>query len=97
MARIIDITDKLNFEENPRIKIKDVEIEVCSDAPTILAILQELSGATTTVNNVSKIYEIIFKKEDREKINSLKLNFGDFKKLIECAVDLVVENDKEGE
>ena len=26
MSKVIDITEKLNFEENPKLKIKDAEI-----------------------------------------------------------------------
>lgn len=32
MSKIIDITDKLNFEEKPIIKVKDVEIKANNDA-----------------------------------------------------------------
>ena len=28
MSKVIDITEKLNFEENPKIKIKDLELEI---------------------------------------------------------------------
>ena len=34
MARKVDITDKLTFEGNPSLLIKDKELEVNSDAPT---------------------------------------------------------------
>ena len=27
MSKVVDITDKLDFEENPKIKIKDAELE----------------------------------------------------------------------
>lgn len=87
--KVINITDKLNFEENPKIKIKDIELEVCSDAPKMLEVMQELTG-TTTVRNINKIYETIFSEKDRNKINELNLKFEDFTKLIECAVDLVI-------
>ena len=40
MSRVVDITDKLNFEENPKLKIKNTEIEINSDAPTMLKIMQ---------------------------------------------------------
>ena len=38
MSKIIDITDKLNFEEKPIIKVKDVEIKANNDAVTMLII-----------------------------------------------------------
>ena len=36
----IDITDRLNFEENNCLIIKGKEIEVNSDAPSMLKVLQ---------------------------------------------------------
>ena len=39
MSRIIDITEKLNFDEKPKIKIKDKTFEVNDSAVTMLKIL----------------------------------------------------------
>ena len=36
MAKVLDITEKLSFEGNPRLKIKGRELEVNADAPTML-------------------------------------------------------------
>ena len=30
MAKVVDITEKLSFDENPVLKIKDIEVEVKS-------------------------------------------------------------------
>ena len=34
--KIVDITEKLSFDENPVLKVKDVTVEVNSDAATVL-------------------------------------------------------------
>ena len=39
MAKIVNITDKLNYDANPRIQVRDKEIEVNSDAATMLKIM----------------------------------------------------------
>ena len=39
MAKKINITDKLNFESNPIIVIGDLEVEVKSDAETMLRMM----------------------------------------------------------
>ena len=39
MAKVVDITEKLSFDENPKIKIKGHEFEVNSDAKTMLEIM----------------------------------------------------------
>ena len=37
MARVVDITDKLTFDENPSLKIKGKLLEVNADAPTTVS------------------------------------------------------------
>lgn len=44
MAKIIDITDKLNFEQKPQIKIKDTVLTVNDEAVALLEILPKLNG-----------------------------------------------------
>ena len=39
MAKKIDITEKLSFEENPRLVVKGKELEVNADAATVLEIM----------------------------------------------------------
>ena len=96
MAKVIDITEKLNFDENPRIKIKSVEIEVNADASTVLKIMQ--SSGKPEKESIPEMYELLFSLEDRKKIDKLKLKFKDFTALIETAMDSVVgANDTVGE
>ena len=40
MAKVIDITEKLDFEGNPKIKVKEIEIEVNADAAYVPKKLQ---------------------------------------------------------
>lgn len=39
MARVLDITDRLTFDGNPSLKIRDKELEVNADAPTMLKVM----------------------------------------------------------
>ena len=39
MAKVIDITDRLSFEESPKLVIKGQEIGVNTDAPTMLKVM----------------------------------------------------------
>ena len=49
MSKVIDITEKLNFEENPKLKIKDAEIEVNTDATTVLTLMQTIGDEKGTL------------------------------------------------
>ena len=46
MARKVDITDKLCFEENPSLVIKGEVLEVNADAPTMLKVMGLMSADT---------------------------------------------------
>ena len=72
--KIVDITEKLNFDENPVLKVKNVTIEVNSDAATVLKIMGLFSKGTSA-KEVLAVYELIFNEKDRKKID--KLNQAD--------------------
>lgn len=44
MAKIVDISEKLSFDENPILKIGDLEVEVNSDAETMKECMTEIDG-----------------------------------------------------
>ncbi len=97
-AKIVDITEKLSFEENPKIKIKNIICEVNSDAPTMLKLLQHVgNGNNVTPNDLAKMYELIFQEDDRKKIDKLKLPIKDFNILVESAMALVMGESESGE
>lgn len=95
MGKLVDITEKLNFEENPKIKVKDTKIEVNADAETVLKIMGILSD-DTSVSSVMKMYELLFDEKERKKIEKLKLKFSDFQILVQTAINLVT-GEEQGE
>lgn len=99
MAKIIDITEKLDFDSNPKIKIKNKEYEVNADAETVLKIMGMFGeNGEMSPTAVVKMYELIFSEKDRKEIAKLKLKFKDFQKLVETAINLVTgEEEDEGE
>lgn len=95
MAKVVDITDKLDFDSNPFIKIKDKEFEVNADAETVLKIMGVLSTAKNmTPKEVIKMYELIFSQKTRKEIAGLNLQFNDFQKVVETAIDLIMDTDE---
>lgn len=96
MARVVDITDKLSFDENPKIRIKDEEFEVNADARTMLEIMGIFSGRDQAAAAV-EAYEKLYSEKDRKRIDRLKLPFKDFMKMIEESMDLIMGEDSQGE
>lgn len=88
MARVIDITDKLNFEEKPKIAIKGQEFEVDDSATNMLKVLPKLQG-DVTASTLNDIYELVFSKATRGKIDKLQLNLKDFSTVVLEAVKLI--------
>lgn len=98
MAKRTDITEKLNFNENPIIVIKNEKMEVNADAPTILKIMGIMGdGENISPQSIVQMYELLFSKKDRKKIDELHLNFADFQVLITSAIELVTGENTEGE
>lgn len=96
MAKVIDITEKLSFDENPRIRIKDHEFEVNGDAKTMLEIMADFSNKDQTEAALSA-YQRIFGEKDRKIIEGMKLPLKDLLETIKIAISIVSGEDAEGE
>ena len=94
--KIVDITEKLSFDENPVLKVKDVTVEVNSDAATVLKIMGIFSKCASA-KEVLAVYELIFNEKDRKKIDKLNLQFKDFQTIIMAAVDMITGDEEPGE
>ncbi len=98
MSKIIDITNKLNFDERPKLVIKGAEIEVNNDAISFIkaiALFDSENGISST--DILSALELLFDEENREKIAKLHLSFADLSTVIKIATELIADNDSEGE
>lgn len=96
MAKVIDISDKLSFEEKPKIRIKGKEYEVNNDAMSILKALPKLNG-NMNPETLSETYELMFSETERKKIDELNLDFADFMTLMIEAVKAAAGTDEKSE
>ena len=96
MGKRVDITSKLNFEENPKIVISGKEMEINADAATVLKVMGSL-GEGAGPKQIVDMYNLIFPAASRKTMESLKLNFNDFTTVVEKALDLIVGNDEDQE
>ena len=92
MAKIIDITDKLKFEENPKLVIKGEEFEVNTDAATVIEIIGAFEG-DDEAKAVVKAYEKLFSVEAWEKLAAKKFSMTDLRIRIKSAMELVQGGD----
>ena len=89
---LYSLTDKLNFNENPQIEIKDKKITVKADAETVLKLLS-LIEEKGEMSATLEVVDLLFSPADKKTIHSLKLGFTDYVKLIEVATSLALGND----
>ena len=94
--KVIDITEKLNFEEKPKIKIRDVEITVNNRAVSILKLMPKLNKANVSLDDIMDTINELVSEEDIKKLESLDLNLGDFITFFKSAIELIT-GDIEGE
>ena len=97
MSRKVDITDKLNFEENPVLVIKEKELEINADAHTMLKVMGLMAGNEVGSNEILKAYDLMFPDKSKRELEKLKLKFEDFVTVVQEAVQLVAGTDERGE
>ena len=100
MAKIVDITDKLDMDGNPYLIIKDEKLEVNADAATMLKLMgkyEEISSSEATPKDILDLYNLMFPEKSQKKIEKLKISFKDLTVLVEEAQKLIVGEDEQGE
>lgn len=99
MAKVVDITEKLAFDEKPVLLIKGRKFEVNDDAKTVLEIMGDFDSENSKGEKEAIMTALgrLFSEDDRE-ILLAKLKFKDLMTVVENAMALVAgENDDEGE
>ena len=89
MARKVDITEKLSFEDNPSLVIKGKAIEVNADAPTMLKVMNLMSNDDPGAQDIMDAYDMIFSGKSKTELEKLKLDFKDLIIVVQEAVQLI--------
>ena len=89
---LYDMTEKLKFDEDPILKVKDKELTVKSDAVTVLK-LMDIIQKDGEVEGALKAVELVFSEKDRKKLDSLGLKMNDYIAVITTAFSLAVGED----
>lgn len=92
-----DITEKLKFEENPIITIKNVNAEIIAGAMNVIQAIALMDSLEDDITNMIKAYELLFSEADRKKIDKLNLNVDDFAEFLRASVSMASGNNPEDE
>lgn len=82
MSKLIDITDKLNFEEKPSVRVKNVDLAINNDAVSMLKVAALFEDGNGKSKDVIEMYHLLLMNPREKKIEKLKLNMHDFNALI---------------
>lgn len=93
MSKVLDITDKLNFEQKPVIKIKDTEIEVNNDAISFIKVAALFDGKDIKPADMLTAIDLLFDDDSKAKVTNLHLSFDSLAKVIQTATSLVAKED----
>lgn len=94
--KVLDITDKLKDQEQPVLKVKELELPINDDAVSLLTVMELMEDGDMTPSNILYAAKTIFGEDGFEKLKSLKLNTENFETVISEAIEVVTGN-PEGE
>ena len=89
MARVLNITDRLTFDGNPSLKIRDKELEVNADAPTMLKVMNLMQDGAVGNEQVAEAYNLVFSEESQKAIEEMKLSINDWMIVVQSAMELI--------
>ena len=89
---VYDLTEKLKFNEDPILVIKDKELTVKSDAEVVLRLMDllqtkgEIAGATEAMS-------LLLSPADLKKLSALHLKTDDYVTVMHAAINLALGSD----
>lgn len=70
MSKLIDITDKLNFEEKPIVKVKDTELVINNDAVSMLKVAAIFEDGNGKSKDVTEMYHLLLMNPREKRLKS---------------------------
>ena len=96
MAMIYDATAKLKFNEDPVLKVKDVELTVRSDADVLLQLMDVMQNKSE-IEGAREALNLLFSAADYKKLQKLHLKMDDFMEVVRLAISLALGEDPDEE
>lgn len=97
MGKVVDITEKLSFDGNPYLMIKDKKLEVNADAPTMLKVMDVLSVGEPGPKEIMEMIDLMIPEESQKTLEELHLSFNDLVIVVQEAVSLITGDVAQGE
>lgn len=91
-----NITEKLKFDEDPVLVVKDKELTIKSDAETVLQLMDVLS-TRGEIAGAMEAMKLLLSPADQKKLQGLHLKTNDYIEVMKAAVNLAMGEDPEEE
>ena len=91
---LYSLTDKLELNENPVIEVMGKKLTVQADAETVLKLMDLYETKGESKASV-KAVDLLFNEKDKKTLNSLKLSFVNYGKVMSTAIALALGDDPE--
>ena len=85
--KVLNITDKLNFDEKPHLIIGETELEINNKAKAMLEAVDKFENLSPS--DMPQVAALLFGEEGSRKLDALDLSFDDYLTVITSAVELV--------
>ena len=97
MGKVVDITEKLSFDGNPYLMIKDKKLVVNADAPSMLKVMGVLSVGEPGPKEIMEMIDLMIPEESQKTLEELHLSFNDLVIVVQEAVSLITGDVAQGE
>ncbi len=87
-----DLTEKLKFDDDPKLVIGETELTVRSDAEAVLALVDVLSSRGEAAG-AREAAGLLFSEKDQKKLSRLRLKMDDYLSVMKAAVQLAMGGD----
>lgn len=87
-----DLTEKLKFNEDPVLVVKDVELTINSDAEAVLKLMSILQEKVE-VSGATEVLDLLMSEKDRKKLSALHLKIEDYGVVVQTAIKLAMGDD----
>ena len=86
------LTDKLKFDEQPKVEIKGKVLTINNSAVNVLK-LMDIVQTKGEIEGTKAVLELLFSPKDRKTIEGLNLSMEDFTVFCSVCMELAVGND----
>jgi len=94
MEKVIDLTEKLQFDEHPEIRIGKKTLKVNDDAESVLKLMDlAMDEERSEMEMIQEGLRLLFSEADLKKLNALHLNFANYTEVFRTAMALATGED----